>query len=215
MNYLVAISNGITISTSMASLSYLYRFHWRDAKPRSFVASAVIITATCLVFGLQLIRPEILTVLQRDIEGLKSGEWWRLITPLFVQPYGWGQFLFNLSFISALLPFVERFYGRWVWGIFFISGLAGQVLNYLWLREGGGSSTAAFGLMGSVLVYICWRWNHVARQYLCCAVLGLCGGVVLCSIRDGHGPGFVTGALLAVLVYRYREPIESHGSLFE
>jgi membrane associated rhomboid family serine protease len=47
------------------------------------------------------------------VESLEAGEWWRLITPLFVQPFGWSQFLFNLLFVAALLPIVDRFYGSW------------------------------------------------------------------------------------------------------
>ena len=115
---IIGLSNGLTIGTSLTCASYLYRFHWqRAAAPPRLVATVAIVAATCFMFVLQLARPETVTWLQRDIESLKAGEWWRLITPLFVQPFGWSQFLFNLLFVAALLPIVERFYGSWVWAV--------------------------------------------------------------------------------------------------
>jgi rhomboid protease GluP len=200
---IVGLSNGLTIGTSLTCASYLYRFHWRRASaPPRLVATTAIVAATCLMFVLQLARPETVTWLQRDIESLKAGEWWRLLTPLFVQPFGWSQFFFNLVFLAALLPLVERFYGSWVWAVFFVTGLAGQLANYAWLREGGGSSTAAFGLMGAQMAYLLWQRARMAKQYVWLAVLGICGATVMSLIRDGHGPGFVTGVMMGALIIR-------------
>jgi membrane associated rhomboid family serine protease len=201
MNLMVAASNGITITTSMVCMSYLYRFHWKGTKPRPLIASAAIITMTCVVFELQFAYPEILATFRRDAGGLKSGEWWRLVTPLFVQPHGWPQLLFNMMFLAVFLPLAERLYGLWIWLLYFGSGVFGQLANYSWLPEGGGSSTAAFGLMGALMVYVIRQRRSVPKQYLLFAALGLCGAVAMCFMRDGHGAGFLSGAFLAALIY--------------
>jgi hypothetical protein len=78
--------------------------------------------------------------------------------------------------------------------------LAGQIVNIDWRPGGGGSSTAAFGLMGAVLAYVLWRWTSAPRQYGWFAILGILGAVVMCLNRDGHGAGLLTGAGFAGLM---------------
>jgi membrane associated rhomboid family serine protease len=87
-----------------------------------------------------------------------------------------------------------------VWALYFVTGLVGQLANYAWLREGGGSSTAAFGLMGAQMAYLLSQRAHMAKQYSWLAVLAICGASVMCLIRDGHGPGFVTGVIMGALI---------------
>lgn len=201
-NAAVAVSNGVTITASLVCCcAYLYKYRWRHLRARPLVATAVIIALTCLTFALQLAYPEVLPALQRDLEGLKAGEWWRLITPLFVQPQGVFQLVFNLMFIVVLLPMAERLYGAMLWLLYLVPGVVGQVVNHIWSPDGGGgSSTAVFGVMGSVLVYVLWHRKSAPKQYPIFAILGLLGALVMIFTRDGHGPGLLTGAALAALI---------------
>jgi rhomboid protease GluP len=202
-NAAVAASNGITIAASMICCgAYLYKYRWQHLNPRPLVASTLIIALTVLTFGLQVAYPEILHALQRDLDGLKAGEWWRLITPLFVQPQGVFQFLFNMMFIVVLLPMVERLYGATTWLLYFVPGVVGQLVNYAWIPNGGGggSSTAVCGVMGSVLVYVLWYRKSAPKQFPIFATLGIVGAVVMIFTHDGHGPGLLTGAALAALI---------------
>lgn len=201
MTIAVAASNGITITASMVCcVAYLYKQRWQHLKVRPLVGSTLIITLTILMFGLQVAYPEILQALRLDVTGLKAGEWWRLLTPLFVQPYGWFQFLFNMIFLVVFLPMAERLYGAKMWFLYFVPGVVGQLVNCAWRPGGGGSSTAAFGVMGSILVYVLLHRKNVPRQYPVFAMLGICGAVVMCFTHDGHGPGLLTGAVLAALI---------------
>ncbi len=197
----VAASNGVTVTTSLVCcVAYLYKRRWQDLSARPLVASTLIIALTVLTFGLQLAYPDVLQALRRDLAALKAGEWWRLVTPLFVQPGGAFQFLFNMMFLVVFLPMAERLYGPRVWFLYFVPGVVGQLVNYAWNPDGGGSSTAAFGVMGSLLVFVLWQRNTAPKQYSIFAALGLCGAVVMCFTRDGHGPGLLTGAALAALI---------------
>jgi rhomboid protease GluP len=203
---LVAASNGITITTSMiCCAAFLYKHRWPQLKARPLVATTLIITLTVLCFGLQLVYPDFLQYFRRDLAGLKAGEWWRIITPLFVQPQGIYQFLFNMIFLSMFLPMAERLYGRATWLLYFIPGVVGQCVNYFWSPAGGGSSTAAFGIMGSLLMYILIHRKNIPQQYWWFALLGICGALMMCFNRDGHGPGLLAGALLAVLIWCIKE----------
>jgi rhomboid protease GluP len=201
MTIAVAASNGMTITASMVCcVAYLYKYRWQHLKARPLVASILIITLTILTFGLQIAYPEVLQALRRDAAGLKAGDWWRLITPLFVQSSGAFQFLFNMIFLVVFLPMGERLYGARIWLLYFVPGVVGQLVNYAWSPGGGGSSTAVFGVMGSVLVYVLWHRRSAPRQYPVFAILGICGALVMCFTRDGHGPGLITGAVIAALI---------------
>jgi rhomboid protease GluP len=203
MNLTIAIaaSNGITITASMVCcVAYLYKYRWRDLETRALVASIVIVVVTVLTYGLQLAYPQVLQALRLDVEALKAGQWWRLISPLFVQPYGSFQFLFNMLFLIVFLPMGERLYGNKIWLLYFIPGVVGQLVNCMWRPGGGGSSTAIFGVMGSVLMYVWLHRQSAPKQYGVFAILGLCGAVVMLFTQDGHGPGLLTGAAIAALI---------------
>ena len=200
-NVAVAASNGITITASMVCCgAYLYKHRWRHMKARPLVASALIIMLTILMFALQVAYPEVLEAFRLNVDDLKAGEWWRLVSPVFVQPYGVFQFLFNMIFLVVLVPMAERLYGAMVWILYLVPGVVGQLVNIAWKPGGGGSSTAVFGLMGAVLVYVLWRRNRAPKQYPIFAILGICGAVVMIFTHDGHGPALLTGAALAALI---------------
>lgn len=198
MDYVISISNGVTITSSMICMSYLYRFHARGEHRQPLSVS--IIGLTFLISSLQFLVPGILPALRRDLGALRAGEWWRIATPLLVQPYGWLQFLFNGIFLIVFLPLAERLFGSRVLILYLVPGIAGQAINYAWRPDGGGSSTAVFGVMGGLLMYVCRRRNEVPRQYFAFALLGICGAIVMSFVRDGHGPSLLAGALLAVVL---------------
>jgi membrane associated rhomboid family serine protease len=201
MSFAVYASNGATVTSSMVCcVAYLYKYRWRDLKARPLVATTVLIALTVLMFGLQLAYPEMIGALGRDLGALKRGEVWRLVTPLFVQSRGTGQFLFNMLFLVVFLPMAERLYGAIVWALYFVPGVVGQLVNYVWDPHGGGSSTAIFGVMGSLLMYVWLRRREAPKQYGWFALAGMCGAVVMCFTRDGHGPSLLTGAALAAVI---------------
>lgn len=214
MNLLIAVTNGATITMSMVCMSFLYRTQWRQFPGRMLVGTTVILGLTLLVTTLQYLVDGVLPAFRRDLDALAAGEWWRVVSPLFVQPHGWGQCLFNGLFLVVFVPLSERLYGAGIWLIYFGSGIVGQLANYAWRPEGGGASTAAFGTMGSLLLWVLWQRRSIPIQYPVFAAIGIGGAVVMSLTRDGHGPGLLAGVLIAaMLLARGKGPsAESSGS---
>lgn len=200
MQQIWIVGNGLIIISSIICMSYLYQFDWRNPKSRWPLLSVLIIGITILITGLQFIFPEILSLFRRNYQGLMAGEWWRMITPLFVQPQGWMQCFSNAFFLLAFVPLAERLYGKGLLALYFIPGIAGQIVNYLWSPDGGGSSTAAFGVMGGLFVYIIRHRSLIPRFYISIAIAAFCAAAVLGFFRDGHGPALLVGACVATIL---------------
>lgn len=87
---------------------------------------------------------------------LRHGWWWQLFTSMFVHVH--------LAHITSNIVFLlifgwrteEIFSDSEFYVIYFMSGLAGNLLSLLWplLTVSAGASGAIFGLFGSVLIYL-------------------------------------------------------------
>ena len=90
---------------------------------------------------------------------VQDGEWWRLGSALFLH-FGVIHLALNLLALWDSGQLVERMYGHAHFtGIYFTSGLAGNLLS-LATTEGsavsGGASGAIFGVYGALLIFL-WR----------------------------------------------------------
>ena len=139
--------NAVAVQAALIVASYLYYRHRTRPAARWPWRSITIIAVTALITGLQFLVPEVLPALRRDLDGLRAGQWWRLVTPMFVQPDGIGQVLSNALFLLMFLPLAEKLYGRGVLVLYFTAGILVQIERYTWEPSGGGSSGAAFGVM--------------------------------------------------------------------
>lgn len=93
--------------------------------------------------------------------------------------------------------------------IYFATGIVGQIVNFYWettpgdLTAGkGGSSTALFGVAGSLLMFILFNQNTFPKGYILIPVAGLLGASVLVFYEDGHAPALLFGAVLGLLLRR-------------
>jgi membrane associated rhomboid family serine protease len=89
---------------------------YRTPNPRLGKRSLPVVTLTILAVitgttGLQLIFPEELNALRRNPSAFSADEWWRLVTPMFVQSDGWPQIIFNFLGIALIGPIVEWIFG--------------------------------------------------------------------------------------------------------
>ena len=121
-----------------------------------YPVTAIVAAVTVAVSVPALALPGLVRALEQVPQAIWRGQWWRLVSPVFVQGYGLRQFAFNLLGIVLAGAAVERHYGRWRWlGVYLVAGVAGIVLTSWWFphQTDSGSSAAVAGLIGALVVH--------------------------------------------------------------
>lgn len=150
---------------------------------------------------LQFFFPGLLPLFQRDTTRFMNGEWWRVITPLFFQDGGISGTIFNLMSLALIGFVVEQYWdGRKMLVFFFVGGLVGELIGFVWQPTGAGNSVANFSLAASVAVICLLR--RPPRPVQVAALLALSADILLVLLRDIHGPAALTGALLTLILSR-------------
>ncbi len=204
----VGLAEYVTIVSAFVCAVRLYRFAGNVTKPLP-VAAISIFSVTALISSLALVFPQILSEFRRNSHALWAGEWWRLVTPLFVQSAGWGQCVYNGLAALFLLPLAEKFYGKRLLALYFVSGIIGSEVFFYTLEpssNGGGSSVAIYGVMGGLFIYAFRHRQEFSRSTIGFVICGLCPSVFLGFRHDFHGAGMLIGALLARMM-RTRQSI--------
>jgi rhomboid protease GluP len=164
---------------------------------------------------------------------INAGEWWRLVTPVFLH-IGWIHLLVNMYSLFILGPYVEKLYGSARFVFFWIAtGVAGVVASYLasssgmrsgvvarFLFRGGddipsaGASGALFGLIGVLFVFGI-KFRHELPEgfkrafgtgMIPTILINLFIGYTIPNIDNAaHLGGFIAGAVLALFV-GYKRP---------
>lgn len=134
------------------------------------------------------------------------GEWWRLITPIFLHG-GLIHFFFNSMVLLQLGPMVQELYdARRFWVIYLVSGILGNVAATVFNPRGGvvGASGAIFGLIGLLMIYG-WRRGGVAGRQLKSFMARWAIIMFIISVLPGisfvaHAGGFLGGIILGMAV---------------
>jgi membrane associated rhomboid family serine protease len=195
------VTDAVMKITAVGCAICLYRFAKRPKRSPAIV-SALIIGMTALTTSLQFVFPEILRAFRRNPEALLAGEWWRVVTPLFVQSNGLRQCAGNGVAAIIFLPLAELFYGKRLWALYFIPGVTGEVFAYVWGLDGAGSSLGIAGVMGSVFALAFLYQRELPGLVPIAAMFGLIAAVVLCFCGGSHGPPMLIGLLLASTMTR-------------
>lgn len=146
-----------------------------------------------------LIYPSVLKILGRDYTRFLSGEWWRLITSLFVQDGGVGGTIFNQVSLLFVGSVAERCWTSKQWLlIFFGGGIISQVIGFAWQPLGAGNSVANFSLAGSIAI-VC-LFSHPPRVVLVPVLLSLAVDVWLLFLRNIHGAAALIGVIIAIIL---------------
>jgi rhomboid protease GluP len=143
-----------------------------------------------------------------------QGEWWRLLSSMFLHS-GAVHLGLNMLSLYFLGSFVEQAFGRGRFlALYLLSGVSGG-LAYLYFggfdEAAVGASGAIFGLLGGVLGYALRRgtfsWqNPLIRQLLILLALNLYIGFSIPNISNtahlgGLAGGFAFGWLVAPTIY--------------
>jgi rhomboid protease GluP len=151
----------------------------------------------------------------------QDGEWWRLGSAMFLH-FGAVHLTLNLWALWDGGQLVERMYGHARFaGIYFASGLTGNLLSLVahrGLAVSGGASGAIFGMYGALLVFL-WRerrslhphefrWFFWGAAGFAAATLIL--GFLITGIDNAaHIGGFLTGILGGIIFARPIDAVRS------
>jgi len=138
-------------------------------------------------------------------ERILAGEWWRLITPVFLHG-GILHLGFNMYALYVLGPGLERFYGHGRFlALYLLAGFAGNVLSFLFTPANSlGASTAIFGLLGAQGVLLFQNKEVFGKpvqralmNLIMIAVVNLLFGLSPGIDNWGHIGGLIGGTLFA------------------
>lgn len=133
-----------------------------------------------------------------------GGEWWRLVTSMFLHG-GLMHLMLNAFGLLLAAIFVEPIYGRIkLFVIYFFAGIGGSLASIWWYENtiSVGASGAVFGLFGAIFSLaamgvmrfsdLTWLWIYLGINLL----FGLTGGID----NAAHIGGFISGALIGLLL---------------
>lgn len=131
-------------------------------------ATRAIIITNVVVFLGQIFNPGLDERFASYAPAIFDGQWWRLITPMFLHAGGLHIFL-NMYVLLIFGPVAERVFGTKAFlALYAIAGFTGTVASVTFggCNFGVGASGAIFGLAGALLLYF-WRRREMAamRQY--------------------------------------------------
>jgi membrane associated rhomboid family serine protease len=141
-----------------------------EATPRIFI-NPIIIAINLVVFvamlatGVSLFAPQIDQLLKWGADygpQTLDGEWWRLLSSVFVH-IGVVHLLLNMWCLWSLGRLAERMFGNWTFlALYLLSGLGGSLASVLWNPSivSAGASGAVFGVAGALVAF--WHFGKVA-----------------------------------------------------
>ena len=179
----------------------------------------VVFGVTAVFTGLGYLVPAVADALARD-PAFFDGQVWRLVTPILVNPEGWGQVVFNGIGLLIFGAIVERVYGRVAWlALYLTGGVVGEIYSYAIEYYSAGASVAIAGLLGGVAAWLISGAAKVVLALRVGALVVLVLGAVLAATGDNHGaPLLAGGALGGALVWRSMRaasPLPAAGALRE
>jgi hypothetical protein len=130
------------------------------------IATMSVLAITVVVAALQFPFPAVLLALWRDPDALAAGQWWRLVTALFVQYDPWWQTVIVLTLIAGIGTVTERVFGPGRWPAW--SSPRWATYTAAGLRPGGAAAVAGSeGVSGWPAIpplRHCWRTRCSCRS---------------------------------------------------
>ncbi|ANZ58242.1 rhomboid family intramembrane serine protease [Fructilactobacillus lindneri] len=138
---------------------------------------------------------------------IQQGEWWRLITPIFVH-IGYQHLIIDGISIYFVGKILENIFGHIRYFIIFmVSGFCGNLMSFAFENSlSAGSSTSLFGLFGSFLMLACVMKDNefitqTAKTFLLLIIINLIFDLFAPGINIyGHIGGLIGGFMISFVV---------------
>lgn len=180
------------------------------------IATYVLVGFTVFVYILQMLSSAFLgdsnygidwvTLLGARIsEAIYDGQWWRLLTPVFLHG-SFAHIFFNMYALFSIGSLLERHFGHGRFLLlYFLGAFSGNVLSFLFTQGYSvGASTAVFGLIAAEAIFFYQNrelFGSFARQAISNAVFIIAINLFLGLAPNidtwGHIGGLLGGAMFA------------------
>lgn len=139
---------------------------------------------------------------------IKDGQWWRLISPVFLH-VGISHLIVNSITLLYIGRYIEEFFGHWrMLVIYFTSAFFGNLFSAAYMPDtiSAGASTAIFGLFGAFLMLgICFHENVIvrvlSRTFLIFIIINIVLDIFISGVDlAGHLGGLFGGFFVAFIV---------------
>lgn len=144
---------------------------------------------------------------------IAEGEYWRLVTPLFVHN-DFTHLLFNSFSILLFGPFLERTFGKWKFALVYLfCGMSANFATFIiqpLTYEHVGASGAIFGLLGIYLALVLRkkRTNRMQNQQIIIPIIAISIIMTFLDSRiniTAHLFGIITGLVIGLLLFRNKK----------
>ncbi|SEB18343.1 Membrane associated serine protease, rhomboid family [Thalassobacillus cyri] len=146
---------------------------------------------------------------------ISSGEYWRLVTPIFLHN-GLGHAFFNSFSLVLFGPALEQMLGKTKFIVTYLfAGIIGNAATYLFNPDSYiphlGASGAIFGIFGVYLFMVAYRKNMIDQANSQIVMVIFVIGLVMTFVRPninilGHIGGLAGGFFLAPFVLKNARP---------
>lgn len=173
----------------------------RPRRWRFPILTAVTLFLTAAVTASRLAGPGVVEALRRDPSALRSGQLWRLLSPVLVQTDRSVLVVVGVLVAAAVVGAVaEQLFtpGRWI-ALYLVGALVGHGLGEVFQPLQGGTSVAFTALLGGLAAYALRRTSRVPAVLRVEAAVAIPLAVAGTLARDIHGLPFLAGLALTVL----------------
>ena len=180
----------------------------RSAMQATAPVVMTILVINVVVFVLQYVIPGFTENFAMFPGAIANGEYWRLITPVFMHSQGFiFHIIMNCYILYSLGPNVEQAFGSGRFAVIYLAaGFMGNVLSFVMPPNVGslGASGAVFGVAGVLLIYLFRRRRSAfVAQYLRSIVffigINLAFGFLFPGIDNwAHIGGLIAGIILGL-----------------
>ena len=194
----------LMINTSQAMLLFAKSVLRKSASKRKPVLTLSVLFITLAFTCAERLHPFVLVLLRRDPVALSHYQWWRVFTPLLVQPDPWRRALMVFLLFLIVGSLSECLWKRTAWTILYlVCGLTGEIAGYFWEPYNAGMSVAGAGLLGSLAAWMILQ-AHSWQARVGGGFIVLCGTILICT-SDIHGPPILVGAFMGTIMIHNKD----------
>ena len=178
------------------------------------ILTLITLGLTAAATATRLGGPAVLVALRRDPAELRSGQVWRLFSPVLVQSDESAVIVLATFALCAVIGVLgERVFSRKRWLTLYVLGvLVGHGIGEAFQPLEGGTSVAFAAILGGLAAHALQPNTRVPKPLRIEAAIAIPLAIVDTVLRDIHGLPFLAGLVLAIIWWQ-RDARDTHDAV--